>query len=63
MRAAAMSAGRGRSFTIVERAGGWFWCSDAAWDTRGADALIGPFPLRAEAEKDAREALGMKDEE
>jgi hypothetical protein len=47
------------NFSIVQREDGWFWCSDAAWETRGTDALIGPFASRDEAEQDANEALGI----
>jgi hypothetical protein len=50
------------SFSIVQRENEWFWCSDAAWETRGAEALIGPFASREEAEQDANEALGLKGE-
>ena len=47
------------SFSVVQREDGWFWCSDAAWETRGTEALIGPFASREEAEQDANEALGI----
>jgi hypothetical protein len=49
------------NFSIVQREDGWFWCSDAVWETRGVEALIGPFTSRDEAEQDANEALGLGD--
>ena len=51
------------SFSIVQRENGWFWCSDASWEGRGAEALIGPFSSRDEAVADAWEALGIKERE
>jgi hypothetical protein len=50
-------------FSVIQRESGWFWCSDPAWDMRGAEALIGPFESRGEAVRDAWEALGIKDGE
>jgi hypothetical protein len=47
------------NFSIVQLEDSWFWCSDAAWETRGTEALIGPFASREEAEQDANEALGI----
>jgi hypothetical protein len=49
------------SFSVVQREDGWFWCSDAVWEMRGAEALIGPFTSRDEAEQDANEVLGVVD--
>lgn len=49
------------NFSIVQRENGWFWCSGVVWETRGVEALIGPFGSRKEAEKDANEALGVVD--
>jgi hypothetical protein len=48
-------------FSVARLENGWFWCSDAAWDLRGTEALIGPFESRDEAVKDAWETLGIKD--
>jgi hypothetical protein len=50
-------------FSVVLRENGWFWCSDDAWEMRGADALIGPFESRDEAVRDAWETLGIKEQE
>lgn len=49
------------NFTVVQREDGWFWCSDAVWEIRGAELLIGPFTSRDEAEQDAGDTLGLKD--
>jgi hypothetical protein len=46
-------------FKLVRRDGDWFW----RLDNPGDDGLIGPFLSRAEAEKDARETLGIVDGE
>jgi hypothetical protein len=48
-------------FSVIERIDGWFWCSDAAWEMQGADALIGPFQGRDDAVRDAWEALGIRE--
>jgi hypothetical protein len=48
-------------FSVVQREDGWHWCSDASWEMRGTDALIGPFWSRDEAVKDAWKTLGIKD--
>ena len=50
-------------FSAVHLENGWFWCSDAAWQLRGKDALIGPFASRDEAVKDAWETLGIREGE
>jgi hypothetical protein len=50
-------------FSVTLNENGWFWCSDAAWEVRGADSLIGPFASRDEAVRDAWETLGIKEEE
>jgi hypothetical protein len=46
------------SFSVIERDGGWIWCSLSLIKE---DELIGPFPSHQEAEKDARATLGIKD--
>jgi hypothetical protein len=48
-------------FSVAQMESGWFWCTDASWEMRGADGLIGPFESRDDAVKDAWEALGMKE--
>jgi hypothetical protein len=44
-----------RVFRLIQM-GDWYWRLDITRD----DGLIGPFPTRDEAEKDARETLGIK---
>jgi hypothetical protein len=48
-----------RVFRLIQLQGDWFWRLDINND----DGLIGPFISRDEAEKDARETLGIKDGE
>jgi hypothetical protein len=50
-------------FSIAQMESGWFWCTDASWEMRGPDALIGPYESRDEALKYAWEALGIKEGE
>ena len=45
------------SFKLTQLDGDWFWRLDINND----DGLIGPFLTRDEAEKDARETLGIKE--
>jgi hypothetical protein len=47
------------SFSVIEKDGGWFWCSLSLVKE---DELIGPFPSQLEAEKDAKATLGIKDD-
>jgi hypothetical protein len=46
-------------FSVVPLNGDWYWRLDIKRD----DGLIGPFSSREEAEKDAKETLGIKDRE
>ena len=46
-------------FTLIQLRGDWFWRLDINND----DGLIGPFMSRDEAEKDARETLGIQEGE
>ena len=48
-----------RVFRLIQLQGDWFWRLDINND----DGLIGPFISRDEAEKDARETLGIEDGE
>jgi hypothetical protein len=48
-----------RVFRLTRIEGDWYWYPDI----RNDDGLIGPFASRDEAEKDARETLGMKEGE
>jgi hypothetical protein len=48
-----------RVFQLIQLGGDWYW----RLDIRNDDGLIGPFMSRDEAEKDARETLGIKAEE
>ena len=45
--------------TLSDRSHGWFWRVELARD----DGLIGPFETKAEAIRDARETLGLKEGE
>jgi hypothetical protein len=47
------------SYSVVKQEKGWFWCSYAAQEVGGRNALVGPFPSQEEAEKDAKETLGL----
>jgi hypothetical protein len=58
-----MAKAAGPSFSVIRLDSGWFWTSYAMQEIQGADALIGPFPSQEEAEKDARETLGLGDGE
>jgi hypothetical protein len=51
---AAMDAPK-RVFKLIQLKGDWFWRLDINND----DGLIGPFMSRDEAEKDAKETLGI----
>jgi hypothetical protein len=53
-----MDAAR-RVFNVIQLRGDWYWRLDIKRD----DGLIGPFSSREEAEKDAKETLGIKDRE
>jgi hypothetical protein len=45
-------------FKVVQRHEDWYW----RLDIEGDEGLIGPFMSKAEAEKDARETLGIVDD-
>jgi hypothetical protein len=45
-------------YRLVQRDGDWFW----RLDIRNDDGLIGPFVSRGDAEKDAKETLGIVDQ-
>jgi hypothetical protein len=53
-----MEAPRG-VFELIQLSAGWYW----RLDIRNDDGLIGPFTSKDEAEKDARETLGLRDGE
>jgi hypothetical protein len=46
-----------RVFNIIQLKGRWYWRLEIKRD----DGLIGPFETEAEAEKDAKETLGIAD--
>jgi hypothetical protein len=46
-------------FRLIQLSGDWYW----RLDIRNDDGLIGPFTSKDEAEKDARETLGLRDGE
>jgi hypothetical protein len=46
-----------RVFLLIQLSGDWYWRLDIMRD----DGLIGPFVSRDEAEKDAKETLGIKE--
>jgi hypothetical protein len=48
-----------RVYKVIQLKGDWFWRLGINND----DGLIGPFLTRDEAEKDAKETLGIKDGE
>ena len=48
-----------RVFRLTQMEGDWYWYLDVMND----DSLIGPFASRDEAIKDARETLGIKQEQ
>jgi hypothetical protein len=48
-----------RVFQLIQLGGDWYWRLDIMND----DGLIGPFSSRDEAEKDARETLGITEGE
>jgi hypothetical protein len=48
-----------RVFKLIQLSGDWYW----RLDIKNDDGLIGPFTSKDEAEKDARETLGMRDGE
>jgi hypothetical protein len=45
-----------RVFRLIQLSDDWYW----RLDIKNDDGLIGPFLSRAEAEKDARETLGIR---
>jgi hypothetical protein len=45
-----------RVFRLIQLEGDWYW----HLDVRNDDGLIGPFISRDQAEKDARDAMGMR---
>ena len=47
-----------RVYRLIQLEGDWYW----HLDIRNDDGLIGPFMSRGEAEKDARETLGIADD-
>ena len=53
-----MDAAR-RVFSVLQMGGNWYWRLDIMRD----DGLIGPFLSKEEAEKDAKETLGIGDQE
>jgi hypothetical protein len=55
-----MPEAAGPTFSLVKLESGWFWSSYAVQETQGGEGLIGPFPSQEEAEKDARETLGLR---
>jgi hypothetical protein len=59
----AMAKEASPSYSIVKQERGWFWRPHAVQEIRGGKALIGPFPSQEEAEKDARETLGLRERE
>jgi hypothetical protein len=48
-----------RVFELIRLSAGRYW----RLDIRNDDGLIGPFTSKDEAEKDARETLGLRDGE
>jgi hypothetical protein len=48
-----------RVFKLIQLNGDWYWPLDIMND----DGLIGPFTSKDEAERDAREALGIAEGE
>jgi hypothetical protein len=48
-----------RVFRLIQLSDDWYWRLDIMRD----DGLIGPFVSRDEAEKDAKETLGIRDGE
>jgi hypothetical protein len=46
-------------FRLIQLGGDWYW----RLDIKNDDGLMGPFSSREEAEKDAKETLGIKDGE
>jgi hypothetical protein len=48
-----------RVFMLIQLDGDWYW----RLDIKNDDGMIGPFLSRDEAEKDAKETLGIKDGE
>jgi hypothetical protein len=48
-----------RVFKLIQLSGDWYW----RLDIKNDDGLIGPFTSKGEAEKDARETLGLRDGE
>jgi hypothetical protein len=58
-----MAEAPGPNFSVMKLETGWFWASRAMQDVHGRKAMIGPFPSQEEAEKDARETLGIREGE
>jgi hypothetical protein len=56
-----MAQAAGPYFTVMKLETGWFWTSRGMQDVHGGEAMIGPFPSQEEAEKDARETLGISE--
>jgi hypothetical protein len=50
------------NFSVMKLENGWFWTSRAMQDVHGTETMVGPFPSQEEAEKDARETLGIREE-
>jgi hypothetical protein len=48
-----------RVFMLIQLDGDWYW----RLDIKNDDGMIGPFLSRDEAEKDAKETLGIRDGE
>jgi hypothetical protein len=48
-----------RVFKLIQLSVDWYW----RLDIKNDDGLIGPFTSKDEAEKDARETLGLRDGE
>jgi hypothetical protein len=58
-----MAEGAGPNFSVIKLETGWFWTSRAMQDVHGRESMIGPFSSQEEAEKDARETLGIREGE
>jgi hypothetical protein len=48
-----------RVYRLIQLEGDWYW----HLDIRNDDGLIGPFMSKSEAEKDAKETLGIAEGE
>jgi hypothetical protein len=58
-----MAEAAGPNFSVIKLETGWFWTSRAMQDVHGSESMIGAFPSQEEAEKDARETLGIREGE